>query len=93
MAEGTEVAGGEVFVPPEDSHRLGDLRLDGFDLGRQCHLGHRVEDDFLQAPRLFSRGGEAMAYGVVHDDPAAPQVAVYRIAWPGGAGRPLGSSP
>ena len=93
MAEGTAAPGGEVFVPPEDHHKLVDLRLDGFDLGRQCRLGYRVEDDRLHAPKLFRRGGEAMAYGVSHDDPAALRIVVYRIGWQGRAGRPSGGSP
>lgn len=63
-----------------DPGKVSDTRIDGFDLGRQCHLGRRMWD--VPGHRLFDRGGEAMIQVVSYDHPAVPQVVVYRIGWP-----------
>ncbi len=63
-----------------DVDKIQDVRLDGFDLGRQCHLG-RLEWD-ASGPRLFDRGGEAMVQLVAYDADAVHEVIVYEIVWP-----------
>lgn len=71
---------GRMEVRDTDGTKVYDIRLDGFDLGRQCHLGRRVWDS--PGPRLFDRGGEAMIQFVVYDDDAVPRVVVHSIGWP-----------
>ncbi len=76
----------EALVEQEETKQLADpakvfdIRLDGFDLGRRCHLGRREWE--LPGHWLFDRGGEAMVQVVSYDDPLVPQVVVYRIGWP-----------
>lgn len=72
--------GGEPFFRPDDLDALYDVRLDGFDLARKCHLGRYLWDG--QGGRLFDRGGEAMVQLVAYDDPAVPRIVVHRISWP-----------
>ena len=72
---------GEPVVPPEERHKMNDVRLDGFDLRRRCHLGHRMYDDFRTSPQLFVRGGEVMAYTTDLADLAALQIVVHQIGF------------
>lgn len=73
--------GGEPFVPSEEKHKVDDMRLDGFDLRRRCHLGHRMYDDRRASPSLFTRRGEVMAYTTELSDLAVLQIVVHRIGW------------
>lgn len=63
-----------------DGTQAYDIRLDGFDLGRRCHLGSLVWDS--PGPRLIDRGGETMVQFVVYDESGVPRVAVHGIGWP-----------